>query len=108
MQKFEKIGLTESITEPIAPKTLLYKVKLLLRSIKIASEEDEEYNSKTFGKDGTEEEGSEKKVRKAKEDIDDGEAMDYLTGKTEKKADVELDLDEPRKSNFQEEEIDGS
>ncbi len=32
--KFTKIGLTESILENSPPKTLLYKVKLLLRSIK--------------------------------------------------------------------------
>jgi hypothetical protein len=32
--KFTKIGLTEAILETSAPKTLLYKVKLLMRSIK--------------------------------------------------------------------------
>ena len=32
--KFTKVGLTESILENSPPKTLLYKVKLLLRSIK--------------------------------------------------------------------------
>ncbi|MBC7428654.1 MAG: hypothetical protein H7336_08595 [Bacteriovorax sp.] len=34
--KFTKIGLTESILESSPPKTFLYKVKLLLRSIKTA------------------------------------------------------------------------
>ncbi len=34
LAKFTKIGLTEAILETFPPKTLLYKVKLLLRSIK--------------------------------------------------------------------------
>ena len=33
LDKFVKVGLTECIVEPVAPKTLLYKVRLLLRSI---------------------------------------------------------------------------
>ena len=32
VDKFMKVGLTECIVEPIAPKTLQYKVNLLLRS----------------------------------------------------------------------------
>lgn len=39
--KFTKIGLTESILESSPPKTFLYKVKLLLRSIKTAKNQDE-------------------------------------------------------------------
>ena len=39
--KFTKIGLTESILESSPPKTFLYKVKLLLRSIKTAKPQDE-------------------------------------------------------------------
>lgn len=38
--KFTKIGLTESILENSPPKTLLYKVKLLLRSIKVVQKEE--------------------------------------------------------------------
>lgn len=38
--KFTKIGLTEAILESSPPKTLLYKVKLLLRSIKITQKEE--------------------------------------------------------------------
>lgn len=40
--KFVKIGLTESILESSPPKTLLYKVKLLLRSIKSTVSNQEE------------------------------------------------------------------
>lgn len=39
--KFTKIGLTESILENSPPKTFLYKVKLLLRSIKTAKPQDD-------------------------------------------------------------------
>lgn len=39
--KFVKIGLTESILENSPPKTLLYKVKLLLRSIKSSSQQED-------------------------------------------------------------------
>lgn len=40
--KFTKVGLTESILENSAPKTLLYKIKLQLRSIKTTSKEDKD------------------------------------------------------------------
>jgi hypothetical protein len=39
--KFVKLGLTESIIESSAPKTLLYKVKLLLRSIKSTTQKED-------------------------------------------------------------------
>lgn len=39
--KFTKIGLTESILESSPPKTFLFKVKLLLRSIKTAKAQEE-------------------------------------------------------------------
>lgn len=39
--KFVKIGLTESVLENSPPKTLLYKVKLLLRSIKSSSPQED-------------------------------------------------------------------
>jgi hypothetical protein len=39
--KFVKLGLTESILETSAPKTLLYKVKLLLRSIKSTTQKED-------------------------------------------------------------------
>ena len=45
MDKFSKIGLTEFIKEPVAPKTLLYKVKLQLKSIIVSGEEEEEDES---------------------------------------------------------------
>lgn len=52
MEKFEKIGLTEAIIEPVAPKTLMYKVRLQLKSISTIQEQ-EEMNRK-FGSDNGE------------------------------------------------------
>lgn len=39
VDKFMKVGLTECIVEPIVPKTLQYKINLLIRSIVIKKEE---------------------------------------------------------------------
>jgi hypothetical protein len=65
--KFTKIGLTESILENSPPKTFLYKVKLLLRSIKTARpQEDAEKlvksleNGKAQGEEATDREIKEK------------------------------------------------
>lgn len=44
MVKLAKIGLTESILESSPPKTFLYKVKLLLRSIKTTKPQEEAEN----------------------------------------------------------------
>jgi hypothetical protein len=59
MEKFEKIGLTEAIIEPVAPKTLMYKVRLQLKSISTMNEQ-EEMNRK-FGNESKEEEEAEHK-----------------------------------------------
>lgn len=51
LSKFTKLGLTEAILETAPPKTLLYKVKLLLRSIKASSitpEEDKNHVVKSM------------------------------------------------------------
>lgn len=54
--KFTKIGLTESILENSPPKTLLYKVKLLLRSIKTSGgSEDKELAVKSIEASGAKE-----------------------------------------------------
>ena len=39
--KFTKLGLTESVLENLPPKTFIYKVRLLLRSIKTAKAQEE-------------------------------------------------------------------
>jgi hypothetical protein len=92
--KFTKIGLTESILENSPPKTFLYKVKLLLRSIKTAKpQEDAEKlvksleNGKAQGEEATDREIKEKltaeenvidmETGKKKKNDDSGETIDY-------------------------------
>lgn len=105
--KFTKIGLTESILENSPPKTFLYKVKLLLRSIKTAKpQEDTEKTVKSLEQKTKEEvelELKEKNIttekntaapeRAVKKEQVDGETIDYgnpLKGKI-KPADENLD-----------------
>jgi len=92
--KFTKIGLTESILESSPPKTFLYKVKLLLRSIKTARpQEDAEKlvksleNGKTQNEEisdrdvkekfTTEENVIDMDMGKKKRNDDSGESIDY-------------------------------
>ena len=46
LEKFMKLGLTECVVEPVNPKTLLYKVRLFLRSI-VTKKESAGFNDKT-------------------------------------------------------------
>jgi hypothetical protein len=100
--KFVKIGLTESILENSPPKTLLYKVKLLLRSIKSSSQqEDKDQVVKSIGDSAPSAEKADLALDKVKADEasvnylgderakfktdKDGNAIDYgenLKGKT--------------------------
>ncbi|MFA6237445.1 MAG: hypothetical protein WC635_08985 [Bacteriovorax sp.] len=110
--KFVKIGLTESILENSAPKTLLYKVKLLLRSIKTSSpqqtDKDQIVKSKTEAAQ-TAENKTEISIEKeaAAED-----SLNYLTndkGKNKKFKDENAeDYSDglKGKNNYQEESID--
>jgi|GEM_PF-6824940 len=43
-QKLKKMGLTEDLTEPIVPKSLLYKVNLLIKSLPTLSDKEDEEN----------------------------------------------------------------
>lgn len=104
--KFTKIGLTESILENSPPKTLLYKVKLLLRSIKTSGgNEDKELAVKTMtdaspaqsqakneinmdrllAEDSSVNYLAEERAKFKKSEQEDGEAINYgenLKGKT--------------------------
>tara|TARA_R110000868_G_scaffold397624_1_gene670354 strand:+ start:246 stop:2900 length:2655 start_codon:yes stop_codon:yes gene_type:complete len=102
VDKFMKIGLTECIVEPIAPKTLQYKVNLLLRSIVIRKEETN-YDSK-FGT-GVEDDGSKDLQRRsleAKENTEEpeSESQDAEDIKNEEES-------APKKSTYKEEAIGG-
>lgn len=112
LSRFTKIGLTESILENSPPKTLLYKVKLLLRSIKsTGSSEEKELAVRSIDAVTTNEAQakSELKIdRPQNEDV----AVNYLNEERAKykKNDTDLDSVNPvdhlkRKTAVQEETI---
>lgn len=77
--KFTKIGLTESILENSPPKTLLYKVKLLLRSIKTSSGlDDKELAVKTMGDTAATQAQAKGDINSDKLQADDGSSVNYL------------------------------
>jgi len=103
LDKFMKVGLTECVIEPVNPKTLLYKVRLQLRSIKTASEEEAEMSQK-FGEEATQAaEATSKKVRSSKE----AEVEEEDVGKTKSNQEevVLEDYSKSGKKNYQEESI---
>ena len=42
LDKFMKVGLTDCIVEPIAPKSLLYKIKLHLKSLPVIKDDEDD------------------------------------------------------------------
>ncbi len=75
--KFTKIGLTESILENSPPKTLLYKVKLLLRSIKTSTgAEEKELAMKSMGDNN--QAAAKGEINAEKIQTEEGEAVNYL------------------------------
>lgn len=136
LDKFMKVGLTECIPEPVAPKTLLYKVRLFLRSISTKASTKGEFNSKLDEEKRLEEEAVqermfknkpeevveeteepiEKKVRQEAETVDysrpKGEAIEeedlggVYQGKLHKKEEEEEPEESSKKEKYQEEAID--
>jgi hypothetical protein len=91
--KFTKVGLTESILENSAPKTLLYKIKLQLRSIKSTSSTDE----------------SDKDVVKTLHDISGEEKSSHDEGKVREKVSLEqeseVETEQKKKFDASEENV---
>lgn len=110
LAKFQKIGLTECIIEPVPPKTLHYKVNLLLRSIVDNElEQDEEKEIKDLSKDEKLVDSTSKTKDKQTSD-DSEEATDdygYKRKKSKKFDDIEIDYsdEKKKKSSYLEEEI---
>lgn len=106
LEKFDKVGLTECIIEPVVPKTLLYKVKLHLRSI-ISKEEQEEQSksfSKSDDKNDEEENDSSTKTFSSKDDKKNNEEnLDY---RSKSKKNQDQDEEDQRESSYHDEEID--
>ena len=106
LEKFEKIGLTESINEPVAPKTLLYKVRLQLKSI--ASIEEQEEMSRKFGNEEDKSEANKEVKEKNNLSKENAQTDDMESGKLKGKSGTEDGFTNPekRKSDYLEEKID--
>ena len=91
MEKFLKMGLTDSIIEPVTPKTLLYKVKLLLRSLPTPGADQADENVLIAGGDETDNSNNEAQR------IEKGVKLDKYLGRNNrsgKNASLELDEDD--------------
>ncbi len=108
LDKFMKVGLTECVVEPVNPKTLLYKVRLQLRSISTKKDEDQEMNTKFGQGDNEQESDGQQKLRAEK-----GVILDEEEASTEKKTKKEVeenvldDYSKPKKNKYKEEAISG-
>lgn len=108
LDKFSKIGLTECIVEPVAPKTLLYKVRLLLRSIVVADDTEDEEVETSFGASDSDSVDKDEKQRLEKGIMaDDEDVLDYnMKSKKDKGLDLSADEDEEeKKKSYAEEAI---
>lgn len=109
LDKFSKIGLTECIVEPVPPKTLLYKVKLLLRSIASTNEEEEKNEERKFShSDDDNNDSKNEKQRLEKGIISSEENIIDMTlkGKLGLDLDIKTDEDnETKKNNYKESDI---
>jgi hypothetical protein len=95
--KFTKIGLTESILENSPPKTLLYKVKLLLRSIKSSGgSEEKELAVKTMGDTGAAQAQSKGEMNSDKLQTEEG-SVNYLA---EERAKFKKEQEEAEAVNY--------
>lgn len=124
LMKFLKIGLTEFILETLPPKSLLYKIKLLLRSVKgQENKKEENINVKSMldmnqvknhdeqqrvekgiiADDTSKEAGSEKEKKMVLED--DDESFDYLKAKKKNQQDENV-IDTHWKSKRNDTQID--
>jgi hypothetical protein len=109
LDKFSKIGLTEFIQEPVAPKTLLYKVKLQLKSIVADSfdndDEKEVKKESTEFPTGDEGEGFDTSKLKKESEVEEDDGYGYLRKKKKKSLYAEEDAEEKKKSNYEEDDI---
>jgi hypothetical protein len=101
--KLQKIGLTELIVEPINPKTLVYKVKLLLRSLPLQREK-QEYEQKKVGESKNKEEIEEEKKLREKEEKGQ-EATESILRERRQVENIDTEkTQELDRDNFEEEE----
>jgi hypothetical protein len=110
--KFVKLGLTESILDSSPPKTLLYKIKLLLRSIKSSTSQQDNKDQVVKSMIDANHASNSKNDNEAENvDVAKEESLNYLKKDPKNKKDKgqnELDYEGTLKgkSNFQEDSID--
>lgn len=93
LDKFMKVGLTENIVEPVNPKTLLYKVRLQLKSIATAKEESE--MNRKFEQDSSQQEEKDDFSLKKKQSTDNNQEQEEEEEKEvrEKKKAQEIEME---------------
>ncbi len=108
LDKFMKVGLTECVVEPVNPKTLLYKVRLQLRSIATRKDEEEEMNNK-IGQGDTEEQVDTNSRMRAEKGVILDEEDDTPTKEKKKNQEENVleDYHKPKKKTYKEENISG-
>lgn len=98
IEKFQKIGLTEFIMEPVPPKTLLFKVKLLMRSIKLQDKREEEeanVKEKVFtGEDNSSSDKENLKQQRIEKMVRDDEEEGGLSVKRSENKSLQLENEE--------------
>lgn len=106
LEKFMKVGLTECVVEPVPSKTLLYKVKLLLRSISSRKEEGDMEMRSIKGDDEAPTNTNEKQ-RLEKGIISEESPEERLQRERKQSEALEADYDLNARSEKKAEEIDG-
>jgi len=105
LDKFMKVGLTECIVEPVNPKTLLYKVRLQLRSISTDKAEDDADMQKKFSDESEQEKTADhSKLRAEKGVILDEEEQEEKKRKEYKEETLE-DYSKPNKKKHTEDNV---
>jgi len=109
LDKFMKVGLTECIVEPVNPKTLLYKVRLQLRSITAKKRDDEGELQKKFNDDSDQDTNNlQEKMRAEKGVILDEENSEENNHKRKDVKEETLeDYTKPKEKAISEQSIEG-
>ena len=109
LDKFMKVGLTECIVEPVNPKTLLYKVRLQLRSISAGDSGEDGELSKKFGDESNSEDQQDNKKLRAEKGVilDDEDSLDNKKEKKKVEEETLEDYSKPVRKNTEENVIDG-
>jgi len=104
--KFVKIGLTESILDTTAPKTLVYKVKLMLKSIKTARKQIDYKNELKSNENFSQEIETQATYKSSDENVTDVLKEELEKSKSKSNSEDEFGFNNGKlKSNKSEEEV---